>query len=64
MLPILLITLSNIATASLYGDSESHRQLFSLLKSLTFAQVILLLLAFLYQPESIYLKLQLFSKNS
>ncbi|NES73088.1 MAG: hypothetical protein F6K24_51785 [Okeania sp. SIO2D1] len=64
MLPILLITLNSIAAASLYSDHESHCQLFSLVKSLTFAQVILLLLVFLYQPESIYLKLQLFSKNS
>ncbi|GGA34877.1 hypothetical protein [Okeania sp. KiyG1] len=54
LLPILLITLSSIAAASLYGDRENRCHFFSLVKSLTFAQVILLLLAFLYQPESIF----------
>lgn len=54
LLLILLITLSSIAAASLYGNRENRCQFFGLVKSLTFAQVILLLLAFLYQPESIF----------
>ncbi|NES72826.1 MAG: hypothetical protein F6K24_50345 [Okeania sp. SIO2D1] len=54
MLPILLITLNSIAAASLYGNCENSCQFFSLVKSLKFAQIILLLLAFLSQPESIF----------
>ncbi|MEM1169052.1 MAG: sugar transferase [Cyanobacteria bacterium P01_H01_bin.35] len=54
LLPILLITLNSIAAAGLYGDRESRRQYFRLIKSITFAQVIVLFLAFLYEPEAIF----------
>ncbi|MDY7003385.1 MAG: sugar transferase [Cyanobacteriota bacterium] len=53
-LPILLTTLSSIAAANLYGNREARCQFLNLVKSLTFAQVILLLVVFLYQPESIF----------
>ena len=54
LLPILLITLNSIAAAGLYGERESRRQYFRLIKSLTFAQVIVLFLAFLYEPGAIF----------
>ncbi|NEQ38349.1 MAG: sugar transferase [Okeania sp. SIO3I5] len=54
LLSILLITLNSIAAAGLYGERESRRQYFKLIKSLTFAQVIILFLAFLYEPEAIF----------
>ncbi|MGD1809681.1 sugar transferase [Dapis sp. BLCC M126] len=54
LLPILLITLNSIAAAGLYSERESRRQYFRLIKSLTFAQVIILFLAFLYEPEAIF----------
>ncbi len=54
LLPILLITLNTIAASGLYGPSESRRQYFRLIKSLTFAQVILLFIAFLYKVSAIF----------
>lgn len=48
--PILAITLTTIATAGLYGERHSRRRFFNLLKSLTLAQCLLLVIAFLYQP--------------
>ena len=54
LLPILLITLNSIAAAGLYGERESRRQYFRLIKSLTFAQVIVLFLAFLYEPGATF----------
>ncbi|MGB3508419.1 MAG: sugar transferase [Microcoleaceae cyanobacterium] len=54
LLAILLITLNSIAAAGLYGDRENRRQYFILLKSLTFAQGILLLMAFLYEPGVVF----------
>ncbi|NES06112.1 MAG: sugar transferase [Okeania sp. SIO2F4] len=54
LLPILLITLNSIAAAGLYGERENRRQYFRLIKSLTFAQVIILFLAFIYEPGVIF----------
>ena len=53
LLPILLITLNIIAAAGLYGNRKNRRQYFRLIKSLIFAQVILLFLAFFYEPGSV-----------
>lgn len=50
ILPILAITLTTIATSGLYGERQSRRRFFNLFKSLTLAQCLLLVIAFLYQP--------------
>lgn len=54
LLPILLITLNSIAATGLYGNRKNRRQYFRLIKSLTFAQVIILFLAFLYEPGAVF----------
>ncbi len=54
LLPILLITLNTIAAAGLYGERESRRQYSKLVKSIIVAQIIILFLAFLYEPEAIF----------
>lgn len=54
LLPILLITLNSIAAAGLYGERESRRKYFKLIRSLTLAQIIFLLLAFMYQPGVVF----------
>lgn len=48
--PILAITLTTIATTGLYGERHSRRRFFNLVKSLTLAQCLLLVITFLYQP--------------
>jgi exopolysaccharide biosynthesis polyprenyl glycosylphosphotransferase len=48
--PILAITLTTIATTGLYGERHSRRRFLNLVKSLTLAQCLLLVIAFLYQP--------------
>ncbi|MGK7918539.1 MAG: sugar transferase [Trichodesmium sp.] len=54
LLPILLITLNSIAAAGLYGNRENRQKYFKLIRSLTFAQIVFLLLAFIYQPEVVF----------
>ncbi|MDJ0553659.1 MAG: sugar transferase [Microcoleaceae cyanobacterium MO_207.B10] len=54
LLVILLITLNSIAASGLYGGREQRLQYFSLLKSLTFAQAILLIIAFLYEAGVVF----------
>ena len=54
LLPILFITLNTIAAAGLYGNRQSRRQYFKLIRSLTLAQIIFLLLVFIYQPEVVF----------
>lgn len=48
--PILVITQTTLASAGLYDERESRRQFARLLKSLTMAQAILIMMAFLYEP--------------
>ncbi|MGK7903154.1 MAG: sugar transferase [Hormoscilla sp.] len=50
LLPILVMTLGTVAAAGLYGDRSSRRQFGRLIESLTLAQILLVLIAFLYQP--------------
>jgi len=50
LLPILVITLGTVAAAGLYGERSSRRQFGRLIESLTLAQILLVLIAFLYQP--------------
>ncbi len=50
LFPILLVTLGMIATAGLYGDRHSRRKFGHLLRSLTLAQGVLVVIAFIYQP--------------
>ncbi|WP_455390364.1 sugar transferase [Oscillatoria salina] len=49
--PILVVTLITLASSGLYGERESRRHFFKIVKSLTLAQVILVLIAYLYRPE-------------
>lgn len=50
LLPILLITIATLASAGLYHQRESRRRFAHLVKSLTVAQGILLVLAYLEDP--------------
>jgi len=50
LLPILAITIATIASSGLYGERKGRRQFTRLLKSLTVAQGIIVLVAFLYEP--------------
>lgn len=50
LFPILWITLGMIATGGLYGDRRNRRQFSNLLRSITFAQGVLIVIAFIYQP--------------
>ncbi|MEC4853826.1 MAG: sugar transferase, partial [Jaaginema sp. PMC 1079.18] len=50
LLPILLITIATLASAGLYSQRESRRRFAQLVKSLTVAQGILLVLAYLDNP--------------
>lgn len=50
LLPILVVTIATIASAGLYGERKGRRQFTRLIKSLTVAQGIVILIAFLYQP--------------
>ena len=50
LLPILIITLSTLSTAGLYGERYKRRQFGQLFKSLSLSQGILVLIAFLNQP--------------
>ena len=50
LLPILVITLGTILAAGLYGERYKRRRFSQLIKSLTLAQIVLILIAYLYQP--------------
>ncbi len=50
LLLILLITLSIIASAKLYGERPQRRRYNDLAKSITLAQIVLVVIAFLYPP--------------
>ncbi len=50
ILPILGVTFGVIAASGLYGSDHQRRDYLGLIKALTLAQGVLLLIAFLYQP--------------
>ncbi len=50
LLPILVITLGIIAASGLYGTDDKRRNYYSLCKAISLAQIVLLLIAYLYQP--------------
>lgn len=51
LLPILVITLGILAASGLYGTDDKRRSFPNLIKSLSLALIILLIIAFLYQPK-------------
>lgn len=53
LLPILLITVGICASSGIYGTDDKQRNYLNLLKSLTMAQVVLLMLGYLYEPEAV-----------
>ena len=53
LLPILGITLGIAASSGIYGTDDKRRNYLNLLKSLTMAQVVLLMLGYLYEPEAV-----------
>lgn len=53
LLPILAITVGIAAASGIYGTDDKRRNYFNLLKSLTMAQVVLLMLGYLYEPEAV-----------
>ncbi|ERT08877.1 exopolysaccharide biosynthesis polyprenyl glycosylphosphotransferase family protein [Lyngbya aestuarii BL J] len=59
LFPILAITIGIIAAAGLYSRRDSRRRFLRLISCLTLAQVILIVLAFLYRP-GIFLSRSLF----
>jgi exopolysaccharide biosynthesis polyprenyl glycosylphosphotransferase len=50
LLPILVITLGTILAAGLYGERYKRRRFSQLIKSLTLAQIVLILITYLYKP--------------
>lgn len=50
LLPILATQISLIAAKGLYDSRQKRRNYFSLVKALTFSHILLLLIAFFYQP--------------
>ncbi|MBD2180971.1 sugar transferase [Planktothrix sp. FACHB-1355] len=50
LLPIMVISLGILAASGLYGTDDKRRDYFTLIKSLTLAQIVLLIIAFLYKP--------------
>lgn len=53
LIPILVITLGIVASAGLYGTDDRRRDFFNLVKSLSFAQCVLLFIGYLYEPEAV-----------
>jgi exopolysaccharide biosynthesis polyprenyl glycosylphosphotransferase len=51
LLPILTISLGILAASGLYGTDDKRRSFQNLIKSLTLAQIVLLITAYLYQPK-------------
>ncbi|HAX77461.1 MAG TPA: glucosyl transferase, partial [Cyanobacteria bacterium UBA11372] len=50
LLPILAITLGIVAASGLYGTDDKRRDYYNLCKAISLAQIVLLLIAYLYQP--------------
>ena len=50
LLPILAINLGIIAASGLYGTDDKRRDYLSLCKAISLAQIVLLMIAYLYQP--------------
>lgn len=50
LIPIIVTTIGILAASGLYGTDDKRRDYFNLIKSLTLAQFVLLILGFLYQP--------------
>lgn len=53
LLPILAITIGIGAASGLYGTDDRRRGFFNLLRSLTLAQSVLLIIGYLYEPEAV-----------
>jgi len=53
LLPIIAIEIGIIAAQGLYDSRQRQRDYFILVKTLTFAHILLLLIAFFYQPSSL-----------
>ena len=53
LLPILAITIGIGAASGVYGTDDRRRGFFNLLKSLTLAQSVLLIVGYLYEPEAV-----------
>ncbi|HEY9837682.1 MAG TPA: hypothetical protein V6D27_12390, partial [Vampirovibrionales bacterium] len=53
LIPILVITVGIVASSGLYGTDDRRRDFFNLIKSLSFAQVVLLFIGYLYEPEAV-----------
>lgn len=53
LIPILVITIGIIAASGLYSTDDRRRDFFSLLKSLSLAQCILLIIGYLIEPETV-----------
>jgi len=51
LLPILVLTFGILAASGLYGTDDKRRDYLTLVKSLTLAQIVLLIIAFLYDPD-------------
>ena len=51
LLPTLVITLGILAASGLYGTDDKRRSFPNLIKSLSLALILLLIIAFLYQPK-------------
>ena len=53
LLPILAITLGIAASSGIYGTDDKRRNYLNLLKSLTMAQIVLLMLGYFYEPDAV-----------
>ncbi len=51
--PILVVTVGICAASGIYGTDDKQRNYLNLLKSLTIAQIVLLMLGYLYEPEAV-----------
>jgi exopolysaccharide biosynthesis polyprenyl glycosylphosphotransferase len=54
IVPLLAVTLGLTAAAGLYGTDNNRRDYVGLVKSLTLSQVVLLLMAYLYEPGLLF----------
>ncbi|MBK4731608.1 sugar transferase [Oxynema sp. CENA135] len=53
LVPIMVITIGILWASGLYGTDDRRRDFFSLIKSLTLAQGVLLIVGYLYEPEAV-----------
>jgi exopolysaccharide biosynthesis polyprenyl glycosylphosphotransferase len=51
LLPILTVSIGILAASGLYGTDDKRRRFQNLIKSLTLAQIVLLITAYLFQPK-------------